>query len=114
MDVISATLSILASILIDAIIFNVLYSTLNYGASYLVNVLIYTLCMEFKLIITSGIISFFMFLMTFGVYFVLGLILVYILSRISDNFSRIPFIIISIVIQAGVVMLSYLFIGIIY
>ena len=62
MDVISATLSILASIFIDAIIFNVLYSTLNYGASYLVNVLIYTLCMEFKLIITSGIISFFMFL----------------------------------------------------
>ena len=48
MDVISATLSILASIFIDAIIFNVLYSTLNYGASYLVNVLIYTLCMEFK------------------------------------------------------------------
>lgn len=104
----------LLSIFIDAIIFNIIYSSLNSGIKYLANVLIYTIGMEIKLALTTGFISLTMFLLTFGTYFIIGLVLIFILSKISEYTSRISFIILSILIQAGIMVLSSFVFNLIY
>ena len=114
MYAINGILTIFVGIFIDAIIFNIIYSSLNSGIKYLANVLIYTIGMEIKLALTTGFISLSMFLLTFGTYFIIGLVLIFILSKISEYISRFSFIILSIFIQAGIMVLSSFVINLIY
>ena len=93
---------ILVSAVIDFAIFNIIYSTINSGVKYLKNVIIYVIGMELKLIIMTGIASFGMFLLSLGIYLVVGLILIWILQKIYDYFPRISFVVVSIVLQAGI------------
>lgn len=90
----------IVSLAIDAIIFNIIYSTINSGVSYLKNVIIYTICLQLRLIIVTGVASFGLFLMAFGIYFVIGLALIWLLSKISEYMSRISFMVIGIVLQS--------------
>ena len=96
----NAVSRILISLLIDIAIFNIIYSTINSGINYSKNVILYAICMEIKLIIMTGIASFSMFLLTIGLYLVTGLILIWLLHKISDYFPRGSFIATAIVLQA--------------
>lgn len=96
------TSSIILGIAIDIAIFNIIYSTINSGVRYSRNVIVYVLCMELKLAIMTGIESFSMFLISLGLYAVVGLILVWILYKISNYFPRSSFIATSIIIQLAV------------
>ncbi len=91
--------SLIIDILLDVAIFNIIYSTMNSGVRYLRNVLIYTICFEVKQVLMTGIASFGAFLVSFGIYFVIGLIVIGILSKIAEYFPRISFIATSIVLQ---------------
>lgn len=93
----------IVSLGLDAIIFNIIYSVLNIEQSYLRKVIVYTICLLVKLMIMEGITSFQMFLMAFGLYFVIGLILIWLLNKIVDGFSRISF------IGAGIILQNVIF-----
>lgn len=95
----------LIGILIDIVIFYFIYSTMDRGVKYLENVLIYAVLTEVKLMIVTGYISLIMFLLLFGGYFVIGLIMIFILNKLYNHFERIPFIVISIIVQFGVSLL---------
>ena len=97
--------SIILGIVIEIAIFNILYSTINSGVKYSRNVIIYVICIEIKLIIMTGIASFAMFLVSLGIYLVMGLILVWILHKIYDYFPRAAFIVVSMILHAVVAWL---------
>lgn len=92
--------SILLGLAIEIAIFNILYSTINSGVRYSRNVIIYVICMELKLMIMTGIDSFAMFLVSLGIYLVIGLALVWILHKIYDYFPRVAFIAVSMILHA--------------
>ncbi len=97
-------LNTIIGILIDILIFSIIYSAMYKEVRYLENVLIYTVCMEIELMIVTRFVSIMMCLMLFGVYFVLGLIVIFILRKLYNRyyFSRASFIAISIGVQFGV------------
>ena len=95
----------LIGILIDVVIFYFIYSAMDKDVRYLENVLIYAVCMEIKLMIVTGYISIIMFLLLFGIYFVIGLIMIFILSKLYNHFDKIPFIVMSILVQFGISLL---------
>ena len=94
--------SILLGIAIDIAIFNIIYSTINSGVKYIKNVIIYVICLEIRLIIMTGIASFGMFLISLGLYLVVGLVLIWILYKISNYFPRASFIATSIILQSAI------------
>lgn len=97
-------LNTLIGILIYILIFNIIYSAIYKEVRYLENVLIYTVCMEIQLMIVTRFSSLMMCLMLFGVYFILGLIVIFILRKLYNRyyFSRASFVAISIGVQFGV------------
>ena len=109
---------VIIEILLDIIMFNIIYSTLNSGVGYLKNVFIYTGGMIIKQILGTGIIFYYplaififwnIFLVEFAVFFVIGLVLIYILEELI-YISRIRFIIISMFIQFAIISLLTLII----
>ena len=105
LNIFNLGINALIGILIDIVIFYFIYSAMDKDVKYLGNVLIYTICMEIKLMIVTVYISVIMFLLLFGGYFVIGLIMIFILRKLYDNFDRVPFIAISILVQFGVSLL---------
>ena len=105
LNIFNLGINILIEILIDIVIFYFIYSAMDRDVRYLENVLIYAVCMEIKLMIVTGYISIIMFFLLFGGYFVIGLIMIFILSKLYNHFDRIPFIVISILVQFGVSLL---------
>lgn len=110
LSVSSVVINTLVEILLDAIIFNILYSTMNYGYGYLKNVLIYAVCMEIKIMIIRRTMAFpFLlsifstyFLLSFIFYFIIGFGLIYLLDKLYDLLDKKLFIIIGILIQFGI------------
>ena len=100
----------IAEILLNAIIFYILYSTMNSGYGYLKNVLIYTVCMEIKIMIIRRTMAFpFLlsifstyFLLSFVIYFIIGFGLIYLLDKLYDLLDKKLFIIMGILIQFGI------------
>lgn len=115
-----AIIQILIRILFDIIIFYILYSKINSCNKYLKNVVIYTLGMGLKVIVSTGIIVkpillvllWKYLLVTFIIYFVFGLALIFILDRLCSNscIDRLTFIVISVLMQLGIISLLNLFI----
>lgn len=95
-------LNILIGILIEVLIFNIIYSAMDGDVKYLGNVLIYTIGMEIEQMILTRYLSPIMFVLTFGGYFILGLIVVFILNKLYNRFERRTFVIASIGVQLGV------------
>ncbi len=109
---------VIIEILLDIIMFNIIYSTLNSGVGYLKNVFIYTCGMIIKQIVGTGIIFYYptaifvfgnIFLVRFIIFFIIGLALIYLLEELI-YISRTRFIIISMFIQFAIISLLNLFI----
>ena len=104
-------IGILLDILVNVVIFYIIYSAMNKDVDYFKNVLIYAIGMEIELFIVmliSGYISILMLLMVFGAYFILGLIVVFIVDKLNKRylFEKIPFIIIAVVINIVVTRIA--------
>ena len=119
----SSIISILVGILLDAIIFNILYSTINKDCGNLINALIYAVGMAVKqMIATRGIFyivypmlwlpagSYFLAMVVS--YFVIGLALTQLLNKLYDHLvDRVTFTITCILMQIGITsLLNLLFI----
>ena len=105
LNVFNFGINTLIGILIDIVIFYFIYSAMDKDVNFLGNVLIYAVFMEIKLMIMTRYISIIMFLLLFGGYFVIGLIMIFILRKLYNNFDRVQFIAISILVQFGVSLL---------
>ncbi len=74
-------------ILLDIAIFCIIYSAMDKNIGYLKKVLIYAVGMEIELFISMllmGYISILMVLLTFGAFFVIGLIVILILDKLNS------------------------------
>lgn len=89
----------LVNILIDTIIFSLLYATINWGVSYWKNVIFYTICCEIKFAIALGGLNFSWFFIAFGLYFIIGLGVVWVLEKIEDAAGPFWFIVSGILVQ---------------
>ena len=103
-------------ILLDIVIFCIIYSAMDKNIGYLKKVLIYTVGMEIELFIAMllmGYISMLMILLTFGAFFVIGLIVILIVDKLNDRylFERVPFVIIAVVIDIAVKYVATLLLG---
>lgn len=101
----NSIMNLVISLAIDAVIINIIYSTIRSGVSYLKNVIIYMVCLQVKLMLFTGIVSIGMFLLAAGIYFAIGLLVIWILTKLADYFSRISFIVIGIIVQSVVAWL---------
>ena len=109
-------IGILLDILVNIVIFYIIYSAMNKDVDYFKNVLIYAIGMEIELFIVmliSGYISILMLLMVFGAYFILGLIVVFIVDKLNKRylFEKVPFIIIAVVINIAVTRIAIMLFG---
>ena len=91
-------------ILVDIVIFYIIYRAMDKDVGYLKNVIIYVLGMEIELFIVmlfSGYISILLFLLVFGAYFIQGLIVIFIVNKLNNHylFDKIPFIIVAVAIN---------------
>ena len=91
-------------ILFDIVIFYIIYCAMDKDIGYLKNVLIYTIGMEIELFIVllfSGYISILLFLLVFGAYFIQGLLVIFIVSKLNEHylFEKIPFIIVAVAVN---------------
>ncbi len=109
---------ILIEILLDIIMFNILYSTINSDKGYIKNVLIYAGSMMIKIIVGTGIIFYYplaifvfwyIFLAGFAIFFIIGLVLIYLLYKYS-YVEKLTFIITGMLMQFGIISLLNLFI----
>ena len=103
-------------ILLDIAIFCVIYSSMEKDIGYLKRVLIYAVGMEIELFISMllmGYISILMVLLTFGAFFVIGLIVILILDKLNNRYllERVPFVIIAVVIDIAVKYIATLLLG---
>ena len=103
-------------ILLDIVIFGVIYSAMEKDIGYLKRVLIYAVGMEIELFIMMllwGYISILMILLTFGAFFVIGLIVILIVDKLNNRylFERVPFVIIAVVIDIAVKYVATLLLG---
>ena len=94
----------MVGILLDIVIFYIIYRAMDKDFGYLKNVLIYAIGMEIELFIGmlfSGYISILVFFLVFGAYFVQGLIVIFILNKLNDHylFDKIPFIIVAVAVN---------------
>ena len=103
-------------ILLDIVIFCIIYSAMDKNIGYLKKVLIYAVGMEIELFISMllmGYISMLMILLTFGAFFVIGLIVILIVDKLNNRylFERVPFVIIAVVIDIAVKYVATLLLG---
>ena len=103
-------------ILLDIVIFCIIYSAMDKNIGYLKKVLIYAVGMEIELFIAMllmGYISMLMILLTFGAFFVIGLIVILIVDKLNNRylFERVPFVIIAVVIDIAIKYAATLLLG---
>ena len=103
-------------ILLDIVIFCVIYSAMEKDIGYLKRVLIYAVGMEIELFISMllmGYISILMILLTFGAFFVIGLIVILILDKLNNRYllERVPFVIIAVVVDVAIKYVATLLLG---
>ncbi len=103
-------------ILLDVVIFCIIYSAMDKNIGYLKRVLIYAVGMEVVLFIGMllwGYMSLLLILLTFGSFFILGLIVIFILDKLNDRYfmERVPFVIIAVVIDMAVKYVTTLLLG---
>ena len=94
----------MVGILLDIVIFYIIYRAMDNDVGYLKNVLIYVIGMEIELFVImlfSGHISILLFLLVFGAYFIQGLIVIFIVNKLNNHylFDKIPFIIIAVAVN---------------
>ena len=109
-----SVVSVIIGIFLDAIIFNILYSTMNKDYGNLINALIYAVGMSIKLLIITRVkLTFILsfgtfFLVPVAIYFVIGLALMQILNKLYDHLiDRVTFTIASILMQIGMTTILY-------
>ena len=92
--------------LINGVIFTILYIAVTSNLSFLKNLIIYIVCCEIALAINWGGMSVSLFLLSFGIYFFSGFILLNVLQRVRDSAGLPGFIIVGIIVQwlIGVVL----------
>lgn len=103
-------------ILLDIAIFCVIYSAMEKDIGYLKRVLIYAVGMEIELFITMllmGYISMLMILLTFGAFFVVGLLVIFIVDKLNNRYllDRVPFVIIAVVIDIAIKYAATMLLG---
>lgn len=103
-------------ILLDIAIFCVIYSAMEKDIGYLKRVLIYAVGMEIELFITMllmGYISMLMILLTFGAFFVVGLLVIFIVDKLNNRYllDRVPFVIIAVVIDIAIKYVATILLG---
>ena len=101
-------LNIVIGILIEILMFNIIYSAMDADVDYLKKVLVYAIGMEIEQMILTRYMSPAIFILTFGGYFIVGLLVIFILNKLYDRFEyygRGFFTVISIGIQFGVSLL---------
>ena len=103
-------------ILLDIAIFCVIYSAMEKDIGYLKRVLIYAVGMEIELFITMllmGYISILMLLLTFGAFFVVGLLVIFIVDKLNNRYllDRVPFVIIAVVIDIAIKYVATILLG---
>ena len=103
-------------ILLDIVIFCIIYSAMEKDIGYLKKVLIYAVGMEIVLfigMILSGYMSLLFMLLTFGAFFVIGLIVILIIDKLNNRYllERVPFVIIAVVIDIAVKYVATLLLG---
>ena len=94
-------------ILLDIVIFCIIYSAI---------VLIYAVGMEIELFISMllmGYISMLMIVLTFGAFFVIGLIVILIIDKLNNRYllERVPFVIIAVVIDIAIKYVATILLG---
>ena len=89
----------LMQILIYIVIFTILYATITANVSFIKNLIIYILCCEVDLALRVGGMSFALFLLSFGIYFFSGIILLSVLQKVRDSAGMKGFIITGIIVQ---------------
>ena len=103
-------------ILLDIVIFCIIYSAMDKNIGYLKRVLIYAVGMEVELFIVTlllGYISILMLLLTFGAFFVVGLLVIFIVDKLNNRYllDRVPFVIIAVVIDIAIKYVATLLLG---
>ena len=103
-------------ILLDVVVFCIIYSAMDKNIGYLKRVLIYAVGMEIVLfigMILSGYMSLLFMLLTFGAFFVIGLIVILIIDKLNNRYllERVPFVIIAVVIDIAVKYVVTLLLG---
>ena len=103
-------------ILLDIAIFCVIYSAMEKDIGYLKRVLIYAVGMEVELFIVTlllGYISILMILLTFGAFFVVGLLVIFIVDKLNNRYllDRVPFVIIEVVIDIAIKYAATMLLG---
>ena len=103
-------------ILLDIVIFCIIYSAMDKNIKKLKKVLIYAVGMEVVLFIGMllwGYVSLLLILLTFGAFFVIGLIVILIVDKLNNRYllERVPFVIISVVIDIAVKYVATLLLG---
>ena len=103
-------------ILLDIVIFCIIYSAMDKNIGYLKKVLIYAVGMEVELFIVTlllGYISILMLLLTFGAFFVVGLLVIFIVDKLNNRYllERVPFVIIAVVIDIAIKYAATMLLG---
>ena len=103
-------------ILLDIVIFCIIYSAMDKNIGYLKKVLIYAVGMEVELFIVTlllGYISILMLLLTFGAFFVVGLLVIFIVDKLNNRYllDRVPFVIIAVVIDIAIKYAATMLLG---
>lgn len=103
-------------LLLDIGIFYIIYSAMERGIGYLKRVLIYAVGMEielFMMMLLMGYMSILMILLTFGAFFVIGLLVIFLVEKLSNRYylERVPFIIIAVVIDILIKYLATIMLG---
>ena len=106
----------IVGILLEIGMFCIIYSAMEKGIGYLKKVLIYTVGMEIELFIAMllmGYISMLMILLTFGAFFVIGLIVIFIVDKLNNRYlmERVPFVIIALIIDIVIKRVAILLLG---
>ena len=103
-------------ILLDIVIFCIIYSAMDKNIGYLKKVLIYAVGMEVELFLVTlllGYISILMLLLTFGAFFVVGLLVIFIVDKLNNRYllDRVPFVIIAVVIDIAIKYVATILLG---
>ncbi len=103
-------------ILLDIVIFCIIYSAMDKNIGFLKNVLIYAVGMEVVLFIGMlllGYVSLLVMLLTFGAFFVIGLIVIFIVDKLNNRYlmERVPFVIIALIIDIVIKRVAILLLG---
>ena len=80
-------LNIVIGILIEILMFNIIYSAMDADVDYLKKVLVYAIGMEIEQMILTRYMSPAIFILTFGGYFIVGLLVIFILNKLYDRFE---------------------------